>query len=53
VSMKPRPFAADHLASLVMLAGGILLSIMTAAWVQASGARARRVQQLVRNAPPT
>jgi diguanylate cyclase (GGDEF)-like protein/PAS domain S-box-containing protein len=48
VSTKPRPFAADHLASLVMLAGGILLSLMTAAWVQASGARARRVQQLVR-----
>jgi diguanylate cyclase (GGDEF)-like protein/PAS domain S-box-containing protein len=48
VGMKPRPFAADHLASLAMLAGGILLSLMTAAWVQASGARARRVQQLVR-----
>lgn len=48
VSMKARPFAADHLASLVMLAGGILLSLMTAAWVQSSGARARRVQQLVR-----
>ena len=48
VSSRPRPFAADHLASLVMLAGGILLSMMTAAWVQASGARARRVQQLVR-----
>jgi diguanylate cyclase (GGDEF)-like protein/PAS domain S-box-containing protein len=48
VGMKPRPFAADHLASLAMLAGGILLSLMTAAWVQASGERARRVQQLVR-----
>jgi len=48
VSTKPRPFAADHMASLAMLAGGILLSLMTAAWVQASGARARRVQQLVR-----
>ncbi len=48
VSIKPRPFAADHLASLVMLAGGIVLSLMTAAWMQASGARARRVQQLVR-----
>jgi diguanylate cyclase (GGDEF)-like protein/PAS domain S-box-containing protein len=48
VSARPRPFAADHLASLAMLAGGILLSLMTAAWVQASGARARRVQQLVR-----
>ena len=48
VGMNPRPFAADHLASLAMLAGGILLSLMTAAWVQASGARARRVQQLVR-----
>ncbi len=48
VSAKPRPFAADHLASLAMLAGGVLLSLMTAAWIQASGARARRVQQLVR-----
>ncbi|KQQ89108.1 EAL domain-containing protein [Massilia sp. Leaf139] len=48
VSMKPRSFAADHLASLAMLAGGILLTLMTTAWVQASGARARRVQQLVR-----
>jgi diguanylate cyclase (GGDEF)-like protein/PAS domain S-box-containing protein len=48
VGTKPRPFAAEHLASLAMLAGGILLSLMTAAWVQASGARARKVQQLVR-----
>ncbi|MFC5511249.1 EAL domain-containing protein [Massilia jejuensis] len=48
VAARPRPFAADHLASLAMLAGGILLSLMTAAWVQASGARARRIQQLVR-----
>jgi diguanylate cyclase (GGDEF)-like protein/PAS domain S-box-containing protein len=48
VATRPRPFAADHLASLAMLAGGILLSLMTAAWVQASSARARRVQQLVR-----
>jgi len=48
VATKPRPFVADHLASLAMLAGGILLTLMTTAWVQASGARARRVQQLVR-----
>ncbi|MGJ9419877.1 EAL domain-containing protein [Massilia sp. CMS3.1] len=48
VGMKPRPFAADHLASLAILAGGILLSLMTAAWVQTSAERTRRVQQLVR-----
>jgi diguanylate cyclase (GGDEF)-like protein/PAS domain S-box-containing protein len=48
VGTRPRSFAAEHLASLAMLAGGILLSLMTAAWVQASGARARKVQQLVR-----
>jgi diguanylate cyclase (GGDEF)-like protein/PAS domain S-box-containing protein len=48
VSMQPRPFAVEHLASLALLAGGILLSLMTTAWVQASGARARRVQQLIR-----
>ena len=48
VTAVPRPFAADHLASLAILAGGILLSLLTAAWVQASGMRTRRVQQLVR-----
>jgi len=48
VAARPRPFAADHLASLAMLAGGILLSLMSAAWVQASGARAQRVGKLVR-----
>jgi len=44
----PRPFAADHLASLATLGGGILLSLLTAAWVQTSSVRTRRVQQLVR-----
>ena len=48
VTALPRPFAADHLASLAMLAGGILLSVLSAAWVQAAGVRTRRVQQLVR-----
>jgi diguanylate cyclase (GGDEF)-like protein/PAS domain S-box-containing protein len=48
VTAVPRPFAADHLASLAMLAGGILLSLLTAAWVQNAGERTRRVQQLVR-----
>ena len=48
VAATPRPFAADHLASLATLAGGILLSLLTAAWVQNSGERTRRVQQLVR-----
>jgi len=48
VTAQPRPFAADHLASLAILAGGILLSLLTAAWVQAASERTRRVQQLVR-----
>jgi diguanylate cyclase (GGDEF)-like protein/PAS domain S-box-containing protein len=48
VAALPRPFAADHLASLAILAGGILVSLLTAAWVQTSGERTRRVQQLVR-----
>ena len=48
VTAMPRPFAADHLASLAILAGGILLSLLSAAWVQASSVRTRRVQQLVR-----
>jgi hypothetical protein len=29
------------------------VSLLTAAFVQASGQRARKVQQLVRSAPPT
>ncbi|MDB5749151.1 MAG: diguanylate cyclase [Massilia sp.] len=49
VAATPRPFAADHLASLATLAGGILVSLLTAAWVQNSGERTRRVQQLVRS----
>jgi diguanylate cyclase (GGDEF)-like protein/PAS domain S-box-containing protein len=43
-----RPFLADHLASITMLVGGLLLTLLTTGFVQVSGARARRIQQLVR-----
>ena len=48
VAAAPRPFLADHLASLSLLFGGILVTLMGAAFVQSAGERARKVQQLVR-----
>jgi diguanylate cyclase (GGDEF)-like protein/PAS domain S-box-containing protein len=44
----PRPFLSDHLGSASMLVGGLLLTLLTTAFVHISGARARRIQQLVR-----
>jgi diguanylate cyclase (GGDEF)-like protein/PAS domain S-box-containing protein len=44
----PRPFLSDHLGSTMLLAGGLLLTLLTTAFVQFSGERARRIQQLVR-----
>ncbi|WP_296952516.1 EAL domain-containing protein [uncultured Massilia sp.] len=44
----PRPWLADHLASTLLLACGTLSTLLLAAFVQAAGARARKVQQLVR-----
>jgi diguanylate cyclase (GGDEF)-like protein/PAS domain S-box-containing protein len=44
----PRPFLSDHLGSSSMLVGGLLLTLLTTAFVHISGARARRIQQLVR-----
>ncbi|MEW7850212.1 EAL domain-containing protein [Massilia aurea] len=48
VAAAQRPFLADHLASLSLLIGGILVTLMGAAFVQSAGERARKVQQLVR-----
>ena len=48
VAAAERPFLADHLASLSLLIGGILVTLMGAAFVQSAGERARKVQQLVR-----
>jgi diguanylate cyclase (GGDEF)-like protein/PAS domain S-box-containing protein len=44
----PRPYLADHLASTLLLAGGALSTLLLAAFVQAAGQRARKVQELVR-----
>ena len=48
VAAAPRPFLPDHLASTALLLGGILMTLLGTAFVQASGRRARQVQQLVR-----
>jgi diguanylate cyclase (GGDEF)-like protein/PAS domain S-box-containing protein len=47
-AMAPRPYLADHLASTLLLAGGVLSTLLLAAFVQAAGQRARKVQDLVR-----
>ncbi|ALK96640.1 diguanylate cyclase [Massilia sp. WF1] len=44
----PRPYLADHLASTLLAAGGLLSTLLLAAFVQAAGQRARKVQELVR-----
>jgi diguanylate cyclase (GGDEF)-like protein/PAS domain S-box-containing protein len=44
----PRAFLADHLGSTSLLAGGLLLTLLTTAFVQLSGERARSIDQLVR-----
>ncbi|WP_020654249.1 bifunctional diguanylate cyclase/phosphodiesterase [Massilia niastensis] len=48
VAAAPRPFLPDHMASVALLVGGILVTLLGTAFVQASGQRARKVQQLVR-----
>ncbi|UTY60249.1 EAL domain-containing protein [Massilia sp. erpn] len=47
VEAKPRPFLTDHLGSLCTLVGGLLFSILAAAYVQSLVQRSRRVQLLV------
>ncbi|SFB88068.1 bifunctional diguanylate cyclase/phosphodiesterase [Massilia yuzhufengensis] len=48
VASAPRAFLQDHMASTALLVGGILMTLLGTAFVQASGQRARKVQQLVR-----
>jgi diguanylate cyclase (GGDEF)-like protein/PAS domain S-box-containing protein len=47
VAAAPRSFLGDHLASLLVLAGGALLTFLMSALVQAMVQRSRRVQRLV------
>jgi diguanylate cyclase (GGDEF)-like protein/PAS domain S-box-containing protein len=44
----PHPYLADHLASILLLAGGLLSTLLLTAFVQAAGQRTRKVQELVR-----
>jgi len=44
----PSPWLADHLASTLLLAGGVLSTLLLCAFVQAAGQRTRKVQELVR-----
>jgi diguanylate cyclase (GGDEF)-like protein/PAS domain S-box-containing protein len=44
----PSPWLADHLGSTLLLAGGVLSTLLLAAFVQAAGERTRKVQELVR-----
>ncbi|WP_075795556.1 bifunctional diguanylate cyclase/phosphodiesterase [Massilia putida] len=44
----PSPWLADHLASTLLLAGGVLSTLLFCAFVQAAGQRTRKVQELVR-----
>ena len=47
VAARPRPFLADHMGSLSTLLGGLLFSLLTAAFVESLAQRSRRVQLLV------
>jgi diguanylate cyclase (GGDEF)-like protein/PAS domain S-box-containing protein len=47
-SAAPKPYLADHLASTLLLAGGVITTLLLSAFVQAAGQRARKVQELVR-----
>jgi len=44
----PSPWLADHLASTLLLVGGVLSTLLLCAFVQAAGQRTRKVQELVR-----
>jgi diguanylate cyclase (GGDEF)-like protein len=47
VTPLPRPFLSDHLGSLSTLLGGLLFSLLTAAFVNSLARRSLRVQRLV------
>jgi diguanylate cyclase (GGDEF)-like protein/PAS domain S-box-containing protein len=48
VAAAPRPFLPDHMASSALLAGGLLVTLLGAAFMQGSSRRARDVLHLVR-----
>jgi diguanylate cyclase (GGDEF)-like protein/PAS domain S-box-containing protein len=48
VLAAPRPWMADHLGSTLMLAGGVLATLLLTAFVQAASQRTRKVHELVR-----
>ena len=48
VAAAPRPFLPDHMASVALLVGGLLVTLIGAGFMQASGRRARQIQQTVR-----
>ena len=48
LEQAPRPWLADHIGSTLVLGGGIVATLLLAAFVQAAGQRARKVQALVR-----
>ena len=47
LAAAPRAFLGDHLGSLLVLVGGVLLTVLMSVLVQASVRRSRRVQRLV------
>jgi diguanylate cyclase (GGDEF)-like protein/PAS domain S-box-containing protein len=47
ITAKPEPFSIAHRASLIMLATGILVSVLGALWVHTLASRTRKVEQLV------
>jgi diguanylate cyclase (GGDEF)-like protein/PAS domain S-box-containing protein len=48
VIAMPAPWLTDHLASTLLLAGGLLSTLLMTAIVRAAGQRTRKVQELVR-----
>ena len=47
VSARPRPVISDHLGSLLVVAGGSMLTLLLAALMQSLAQRSRRVENLV------
>jgi diguanylate cyclase (GGDEF)-like protein/PAS domain S-box-containing protein len=47
VAEQPRPFLGEHFGSLLVLIGGVLLTLLMSALVQGMVQRSRRVQRLV------
>jgi PAS domain S-box-containing protein len=47
ISARPMPFPAHHPASLLVLFGGVLFSLLTAAYLRRTGSRSQHTRQLV------